>query len=165
MLSLSSSLCSLVLYRDRIPDQNSNQRPFTSFLFSVFESFCFAVFHPRHGSRRSLFRHSPLRVSVGIRQDRRECCESAGRSPVKFSGRYEVQPAGHGSLQPTGRGSLKLLKSANPIPLTQARRPARQSSSPAVHLSSPPAASNQSPPAAHQSSSLATTKTSLKPAG
>ncbi len=62
---------------------------------------------------------------VGVRQDRRECRESAGRSSVKFAGRYEVSP---------------------PI--------AALSSPPAVPMSSPPAASLSSPPAVLKSSPL-----------
>ncbi len=87
--------------------------------------FClFPGFPPWHGSHRSLFRPSPQRVSVGIRRDYCEDCESAGRSSVKFASRYEVMP--------TGRGSLQLPAVAH-------------SSLPAIHLSGPPAAAHSSP--------------------
>ncbi len=36
---------------------------------------------PRQGSRHSSFRPSPRQVGVGVRRDRRECRESAGREP------------------------------------------------------------------------------------
>ncbi len=111
------------------------------FCFPFLKVFCFFLcFSLRHGSCRSSSRPSLLNLGVGVRWDRRECCESAGHSSVKFAGRYDV--------------SLPIAALSSPPAAAHSSPPVDpQSSSPAVHLSSLLAAANPSPPAAHQSSS------------
>ncbi len=107
---LSSPSFPCVLARDIIPDQNSKRHPFSPFCCTCFESlfvFLFFFSPPRHRSRRSSSRLSLLKFGVGVLRDRHECCESAGRSSVKFAGRSSVQPAGCGYPKPAGRSSVK----------------------------------------------------------
>ncbi len=85
----------------------SKRHPFSLFVLSVFNFFCLSCCSPRHVSRRSSFRPSPLKVSVGVRRDRRQRCESADCSSVKFTGHSAVQPTGCGLLKPAGRSSVK----------------------------------------------------------
>ncbi len=58
--------------------------PSPRFVLFVFESLLFwflCLSVPRQGSRHSSFRPSPRQVGVGVRRDRREWRESAGREP------------------------------------------------------------------------------------
>ncbi len=88
---------------DRRPDLNSKRRPFTSFCFVRFlKSFYFVPVCLSRGMEVAArySRHSPLQVGVGVRQDRRECRDSAGRKSLK--------PAVvRGSFKPTVRRRSK----------------------------------------------------------
>ncbi len=80
--SLRVPVSSSSVHRDRRPDLNSKRRPFTLVLFSVFEkSFVLVPVFVRPTGRHSSFCPSPRQVGVGVRRDRRECRESAGREP------------------------------------------------------------------------------------
>ncbi len=80
----SSSLCSsLILVCDRRPDLNRKWCPFFHHLvFLLFEIFCLSV--PRHGSRHSSSRLSPLQVGVGVCRD--HCETQACRQPASSRG-------------------------------------------------------------------------------
>ncbi len=73
------------MHRDRRPDHNSKRRPHFTVLFFRFLKlllflFIYLFFVPvclSRGSRRSLSRHSPLQVGVGVRRDCRESLKSA----------------------------------------------------------------------------------------
>ncbi len=135
------------VHRDRRPDQQSKQRPFTSILFCLFGS---CVFSARHGSRRSSSFPSQLIFGVGVCRDRRE---TAGRSSVKFAGRYEVSPpivalssppaAAHLSLPVTHQSSSSTVAIPSPLAIRQ------PSSRAAAHSSLPAAMTSRQLAAAH----------------
>ncbi len=130
--------------------------------FQLFKVVLFPVFFPPwHGSRRSLFRPSPQRVSVGTTWG------TAGRSSVKSASRSSVKPTGCGSLKPAGRSSVKSVgrSSVKPPAAAHSSLPAAaHSSSPATPKSSLWAAAPSSPPAAAPSSPPAG-RSDVNPAG
>ncbi len=73
------------VHRDRRPDPTVSGAHSPRFVFLFSKVFCFVPVClfclSRQGSRHSSFRRSPRQVGVGVRRDRRECRESAGREP------------------------------------------------------------------------------------